>query len=110
MGQAFQAPARWYISPYDAEKHVWVVDDHTHAIYKFTNDEAARADDRHAERAGRRRHPLQPSDVHGVAARWKLLRVGWYNGTRVAKFDANGTFQFDFGMRGEPGKETRPGT
>jgi peptidylamidoglycolate lyase len=32
-----------------------------------------------------------------------------YNGTRVAKFDADGTFQFDFGMRGEPGKETRPG-
>jgi hypothetical protein len=27
-----------YVSPYDMEKHVWVVDDHTHAIYKFTNE------------------------------------------------------------------------
>jgi hypothetical protein len=31
-------PHAIYISPYDAQKHVWVVDDHTHAIYKFTND------------------------------------------------------------------------
>ena len=26
------------INPYDPEKHVWVVDDHMHAIYKFTHD------------------------------------------------------------------------
>ena len=32
-----------------------------------------------------------------------------YNGTRVAKFDASGKFLLDFGMPGEPGKETRPG-
>ena len=32
-----------------------------------------------------------------------------YNGTRVAKFDASGKFQFDFGKPGDSGKETRPG-
>src|SRR6266853_1846274 len=32
-----------------------------------------------------------------------------YNGTRVAKFDASGKFVLDFGMPGDPGKETRPG-
>ena len=32
-----------------------------------------------------------------------------YNGTRVAKFDASGKFLLDFGMPGDPGKETRPG-
>jgi hypothetical protein len=26
------------INPYDPEKHVWIVDDHMHAIYKFTHD------------------------------------------------------------------------
>src|SRR6202140_394578 len=26
------------INPYDPEKHVWVVDDHMHAIYKFSHD------------------------------------------------------------------------
>jgi hypothetical protein len=34
----WRRPHSVYVSPYDAEKHVWVVDDHTHAIYKFTND------------------------------------------------------------------------
>jgi len=32
-----------------------------------------------------------------------------YNGTRVAKFDASGKFLLDFGMPGDPGKETRAG-
>jgi hypothetical protein len=26
------------INPYDPQKHVWVVDDRQHAVYKFTND------------------------------------------------------------------------
>ncbi len=26
------------IKPYDPEKHVWILDDHVHAIYKFSND------------------------------------------------------------------------
>src|SRR3954465_9070315 len=34
----FKRPHAIYISAYDPQKHVWVVDDHTHAIYKFTND------------------------------------------------------------------------
>jgi hypothetical protein len=34
----FKRPHSIYISPYDPQKHVWVVDDDTHAIYKFTND------------------------------------------------------------------------
>jgi hypothetical protein len=31
-------PHSVYINPYDAEKHVWIVDDHSHAIFKFTHD------------------------------------------------------------------------
>ena len=34
----FKRPHAVYISPYDADKYVWVVDDHMHAIYKFTHD------------------------------------------------------------------------
>jgi hypothetical protein len=33
----FKRPHAIYISPYDPQKHVWVVDDHVHAIYKFSN-------------------------------------------------------------------------
>ena len=27
-----------YINPYDPEKYVWVVDDFSHAVFKFSND------------------------------------------------------------------------
>ena len=31
-------PHAVYVSPYDPDKHVWIVDDFRHAIFKFTND------------------------------------------------------------------------
>ena len=31
-------PHAVYISPYDPEKNVWIVDDYRHAIFKFTHD------------------------------------------------------------------------
>src|SRR4030095_6226621 len=33
-----QRPHFVAINPYDPEKHVWIVDDHMHAIYKFSHD------------------------------------------------------------------------
>ena len=96
--------------PYDAQKHVWVVDDHTHAIYKFTNDgkqlvqtigtpNVPGADATHFNR---------PTFMAWMPDGSFYVADG-YNGTRVAKFDANGKFLLDFGMAGERGKETRPG-
>ena len=38
VGQNSAAAALVAINPYDPEKHVWVVDDHMHAIYKFSHD------------------------------------------------------------------------
>ena len=106
----FKRPHAVYISPYDAAKHVWVVDDHTHAIYKFTNDgkqlvqtigtpNVPGADGTHFNR---------PTFMAWLPDGSFYVADG-YNGTRVAKFDADGKFQFDFGKAGEPGKETRPG-
>lgn len=34
----FVRPHRVLVSPYDPERHVWLVDDGAHAIYKFTRD------------------------------------------------------------------------
>src|SRR5687768_13131154 len=106
----FKRPHAVYVSPYDAQKHVWVVDDHTHAVYKFTNDgktlvqtigtpNVAGADGTHFNR---------PTFMAWMPDGSFYVSDG-YNGTRVAKFDASGKFLFDFGMRGESGKETRPG-
>ena len=106
----FKRPHAVYISPYDAEKHVWVVDDHTHAIYKFTNDgkqlvqtigtpNVSGADGTHFNR---------PTFMAWMPDGSFFVADG-YNGTRVAKFDAQGRFLLDFGKAGDPGKETRPG-
>src|SRR5947209_8074238 len=107
----FKRPHAIYISPYDAQKHVWMVDDHTHAIYKFTHDgkqlvqtigtpNVPGADATHFNR---------PTFIAWMPDGSFYVSDG-YNGTRVAKFDANGKFLFDFGKRGElGGKETRPG-
>ena len=106
----FKRPHSIYISPYDPQKHVWVVDDHTHAIYKFTNDgsqlvqtigtpNVAGADATHFNR---------PTFMAWMPDGSFYVADG-YNGTRVAKFDVNGEFLLDFGMAGEGGEETRPG-
>ena len=34
----FRRPHAVHINPYDAEKHVWLVDDAAHAVYKFSNN------------------------------------------------------------------------
>jgi hypothetical protein len=106
----FKRPHAVYISPYDAQKHVWIIDDHTHAIYKFTNDgkqlvqtigtpNVAGADGTHFNR---------PTFMAWLPDGTFFVADG-YNGTRVAKFDASGKFLLDFGKSGDPEKETRPG-
>jgi len=106
----FKRPHGIAINPYDAQKHVWVIDDHTHAIYKFSNDgkqlvqtigtpNVPGADGTHFNR---------PTFMAWLPDGSFYVADG-YNGTRVAKFDANGKFLLDFGMPGERGKETRPG-
>src|SRR5687768_14245698 len=105
----FKRPHAVYVSPYDADKHVWVVDDHTHAIYKFTNDgkqlvqtigtpNVSGADGTHFDR---------PTFMAWLPDGTFVVSDG-YNGTRVAKFDASGKFLMDWGQKGEGGKETRP--
>ena len=57
----FVRPHRILVNPYDPERHVWLVDDGAHAIYKFTTRrQEAGADDRHADAVGQRRRPTSP--------------------------------------------------
>ena len=105
----FKRPHAVYISPYDAEKRVWIVDDHTHAIYIFSNDGK-----QHLQTIGTPNVPgadathfNRPTFIAWASDATFYVADG-YNGTRVAKFDKDGKFMFDFGMPGEPGNETRP--
>jgi hypothetical protein len=106
----FKRPHSVYISPYDATKRVWIVDDHTHAIYIFSNDgkqllqtigtpNVPGADGTHFNR---------PTFIAWLPEGTFFVADG-YNGTRVAKFDKDGKFLMDWGQNGNPGNETRPG-
>ena len=106
----FKRPHSIYISPYDPEKHVWVVDDHTHAIFKFSNDgkELVQTIGTPNVPGADATHFNRPTFIAWLPDGTFYVADG-YNGTRVAKFDAAGKFLLDFGMPGERGKETRPG-
>jgi peptidylamidoglycolate lyase len=106
----FRRPHAVFISPYDAEKHVWVVDDYRQAIFKFTNDgkqlvmtlgepNVAGNDDRHFSR---------PTFIAWLPDGSMFVADGYTN-TRVVKFDADGKYVTSWGQPGNPPNETRPG-
>jgi len=98
------------VNPYDPEKHVWVIDDHMHAIYKFSHDgkqlvqtigtpTVAGADGTHFNR---------PTFLAWLPDGTMFVADG-YNGTRVAKFDKDGKFLMAWGQKGTPPNDKRPG-
>jgi DNA-binding beta-propeller fold protein YncE len=102
-------PHSVYISPYDPQKHVWVVDDYRHAIFKFTNDgktllqtigepNVHASDDKHFYRPTFM--AWQPDGSFYVS--------DGYANTRVVKFDKDGKYLLTWGERGNPPNETRP--
>jgi DNA-binding beta-propeller fold protein YncE len=107
----FRRPHAIYISPYDPEKNIWIVDDYRHAIFKFSND------------GKRLLQTLGTPNVPGDDAThfFRPTFMAWlpdgtffvadgYQNTRVVKFDKDGKFVMTWGQRGEAGgKETRGG-
>jgi DNA-binding beta-propeller fold protein YncE len=102
-------PHSIYISPYDPEKNVWVVDDNMQVIYRFTHDgktllqtigtpEQEGADATHFNR---------PTYIDFFPNGDMVVADG-YNGTRVAKFDKNGKFLTAWGEKGQNNNDTRP--
>lgn len=106
----FRRPHSVAINPYDPDKHVWVVDDRQHVVYKFTNDGS--------ELVQTLGVPGEPGDDEGHFNRptflaWlpdsTLFVTDGYANTRVVKFDANGNFLLTWGEPGNPPNDTRPG-
>ena len=71
----FRRPHFVTINPYDPEKHVWVVDDFRHAIFKFTNDgsELVQTIGIPNESGNDSTHFFTP-DVYGVSSRCHVRR------------------------------------
>jgi peptidylamidoglycolate lyase len=106
----FTRPHDVEISPYDPEKNVWIVDAEGHAVYKFSNDgkkllltmgtpRARGEDDSHFNR---------PTFLVFMDANTMYLADG-YDGTRVIKYDMNGKKLLQWGQKGTPPNEKRPG-
>jgi len=102
-------PHAVYISPYDPEKRVWVVDDYRHSIFIFSND------------GKRLLQTIGEPNVHAADDKhfYRPTFIGWlpdgtffvgdgYANTRVVKFDKNGKYLMAWGQKGTP-PEKRPG-
>jgi hypothetical protein len=103
-------PHSIYISPYDPEKRVWLVDDYRHAIFIFSNDgkkllqtigepNVHGTDDKHFYR---------PTFIEWLPDGTFFVADGYVN-TRVVKFDKNGKYLLSWGQKGTPPNDKRPG-
>jgi DNA-binding beta-propeller fold protein YncE len=110
QGDYFAGPHKIKISPYGPARHVWVVNELKHEIYKFTNDGKelvmtlgvagiAADDDKHFG---------QPQDIAWLPDGTLLVADGLIN-SRVVKFDKDGKFLGEWGTKGNaPGQFSGP--
>ena len=92
-----RGPHQIKISPYDPQKHVWIIDDDLHEIHKFSQD--GKLVMTLGERGVPGRGPNnfnRPTDIAWLPDGTFFISDG-YAGTRVAKFDPNGKFVLDWG-------------
>jgi sugar lactone lactonase YvrE len=103
-------PHAIYISPYDPEKRVWLVDDYRHAIFIFSNDgkELLQTIGTYNERGTDDKHFYRPTFIAWLPDGTFFVSDGYVN-TRVVKFDKNGKYLMAWGDKGTPPNDTRPG-
>jgi DNA-binding beta-propeller fold protein YncE len=103
-------PHAVYISPYDPQKYVWVVDDHNHAIFKFSHDgrQLVQTIGTVGRKGADATHFNRPTFMAFLPDGSMFVADG-YNGNRVVKFDKNGKYVTAWGERGTPPNEMRPG-
>ena len=103
-----RGPHKIKMNPYDAEKHVWIIDDQQHVIWKFTHDGKLVLTLGTVGQRGRDAGKLfdRPTDIDWLPDGTFFISDG-YGGTRVAKFDRDGKFIKDWG--GPPKDRTNPG-
>jgi DNA-binding beta-propeller fold protein YncE len=91
--QMFRRPHSVFISPYDPQKNVWVVDDYRHAIFKFTNDGKTllQTIGTPNEHASDDKHFYRPTFMAWQPDGSFYVADGYAN-TRVVKFDKDGKY------------------
>jgi peptidylamidoglycolate lyase len=105
----FVRPHRVLVNPYDPERHIWLVDDGAHAVYKFTRDgkKLVQTIGTPMQAGNDETHFARPTDIAWLPDGTFFVSDGYVN-TRVVKFDKNGKFLMTWGQKGTPPNETRP--
>jgi peptidylamidoglycolate lyase len=108
--ELFVRPHRVLVNPYDPERHVWLVDDGAHAIYKFTRDgkKLVMTVGTPKQSGNDEKHFARPTDIAWLPDGTFFVSDGYVN-TRVVKFDKDGKFLMTWGQKGNQPNETRPG-
>ena len=98
------------ISPYDPEKHIWIVDADGHSVRKFTNDmsEIVLTLGTPGEPGDDDTHFRRPTFLVFMDENTMYLADG-YDNFRVIKYDMDGNILAQWGEPGTSGGETRPG-
>ena len=107
-----RGPHQIYISPYDPDRHVWVIDDMRHVIHKFTNDGSELVQtlgvlDEFGDNDDLTRF-RRPTHMDWLPDGTFFVSDG-YGNARVVKFDKDGTPLMKWGDRGTgPGQFRTP--
>jgi sugar lactone lactonase YvrE len=105
-----RGPHKVRISPYDPEKHVWIIDDEVDQIFEFTHDgkQLVLTLGEHSVRGSDDKHFARPTDIAWLPDGTFFITDGYVN-TRVVKFDKNGKYLMEWGTKGSaPGQFNLP--
>ena len=104
-----QRPHFVAISPYDPEKHVWLLDDHKHVIFKFTHDGKTMVQTigTYGEPGADETHFNRPTFLDWFPDGSFVVSDG-YNGTRVVKFDKDGNYITSWGQKSDEQRRHAP--
>jgi DNA-binding beta-propeller fold protein YncE len=104
-----RGPHQIKINPYDKQKHVWIIDDQLHMIYKFTYDGKQLVHSK-GQVGVRGRGPNtfdRPTDIAWLPDGTYFITDG-YGGTRVAKYGPDDKFIMDWGQPPKDPKNPGP--
>lgn len=106
----FTRPHSVFINPYDPQKHIWIVEDVGSAIYEFTNDgkELVKTIGTPNQPGNDETHFNGPTFLAWLPDSTLFVADGYRN-QRVVKFDKNGKYLTQWGQKGNPPNDTRPG-
>jgi peptidylamidoglycolate lyase len=97
----FVRPHRIVMNPYDRERHIWLIDDGGHQVFKFTHDgkKLLMTLGEKNKPGNDKTHFNRPTDIAFLPNGDFYVSDGYVN-TRVVKFSSDGNYLFEWGKPG----------